>query len=96
MNHGHRHAVFRHAGSLGTGSGGRVLQIAEAVLRHVGTGTIDYLPLRAGETAGAVVKADLTTQHDLYPKGKRLVTLDEGIGRTVAYYRALFEKTATV
>ena len=86
---------FEHVIEAGTGADTTVLQIAETVIRHIGSGTIDYLPLRAGETAGAVVKADLATQHDLYPQGKKLLNLDAGIGLAVYYYADLFRETAT-
>lgn len=78
----------------GTGADTTVLQIAEAVVRHLGTGTIEHLPLRAGETPGAVVKADVTTHDYLYPEGKDLLPLDAGIGLSVYYYADLFRKTA--
>lgn len=72
----------------GTGADTTVLEIAETVLAATpdSTSHIVNLPLRAGETAGAVVKADTTTHALLYPNGKELVPLEEGIARTVEYY----------
>lgn len=83
MEQGH----FKHPIDAGTGADTTVNDIAEAVVREVGKGTIEYLPLRAGESPGAVVRANIETQTSLYPEGKKLVSLEDGIGRTVAFYR---------
>lgn len=77
-----------HPIEAGTGASTTVNEIAEAVVREVGQGRIDHLPLRDGESPGAVVKADPETHKLIYPDGKSLVDLEDGIQRTVAFYRA--------
>lgn len=71
----------------GTGADTTVLEIAEAVIREVGQGEIKFLPLRPGETPGAVVKADVHTHDVLYPEGFPFRSLENGLAETVAYYR---------
>lgn len=71
----------------GTGRDTTVLEIAEAVIRETGQGAIEFLPLRPGETPGAVVKADVATQEALYPEGFPFRSLENGLAETVAFYR---------
>ena len=71
----------------GTGRDTTVLDIAKAVVAEVGQGEIQHIPLRAGETPGAVVKADLSTHGGLYPEGYAFRSLENGLAETVAYYR---------
>lgn len=79
---------FIHVLEAGTGADTTVLDIAEAVIREVGSGSIVHLPLRPGETPGAVVKADPSTLNVIYgPEGRAFVPLPEGVRRTVEYYR---------
>lgn len=80
----------------GTGANTTVLDIAETVVRYVGEGRIEHLPLRAGETPGAVVRANTDTHAAIYPNGKRLMSLDEGTRQTVQYYRSVFKNSAVV
>ena len=87
-----RDGAFPHVIEAGTGRETTVLDIAEQVVKTVGQGTINFLPLRPGETPGAVVKADPDTQNVLYPAAgggslKRLITLEDGVARTVEWYR---------
>ncbi|WNN94982.1 UDP-glucose dehydrogenase [Microbacterium phage Magritte] len=76
----------------GTGANTTVFEIAEAVIREVGQGSIEFLPLRPGETPGAVVKADVTTHEFLYPEGFPFRSLENGLAETVAFYRKHQEK----
>lgn len=76
----------------GTGRDTTVLEIAQAVVKEVGQGEIRFLPLRPGETPGAVVKADLSTQRALYGDGFKFRSLENGLAETVAYYRYWLEK----
>jgi len=85
---------FEEVIEAGTGANTTVLQIAETVIRHLGSGTIEHLPLRSGETPGAVVKAAVGTHELVYPDGKDLLSLDAGIGLSVIYYADLFRNTA--
>lgn len=71
----------------GTGRDTTVLEIAQEVVRQAKTGTITHLPLRGGETPGAVVKADTSTHVHVYPEGRNFVSLEDGIEKTLAYYR---------
>ena len=50
---------------------------------------IDHIPLRDGETPGAVVQADITTLEELLPYGihpAAFRTLEEVVEDTVPYY----------
>lgn len=80
----------------GTGEYRTVKDVAEAVIAEVGSGRIEFLPLRQGETAEAIIQADISTQAFVYPEGKTFVGLDTGLPRTVAYYRALFQEFAVL
>lgn len=77
----------------GTGADTTVNDIAETVLEAVRAAGVDteskivHIPLRAGETPGAVVKANVTTQYALYPEGREFIGLGVGVGRAVEYYR---------
>lgn len=78
----------------GTGANTTVLEIAQTVAELVSIRLekepvkIKHLPLRPGETPGAVVKADTTTHSYLYPDGTKLVPLYEGVAATVSYYQS--------
>lgn len=79
---------FIHVLEAGTGANTTVLEIAETVVQEVGSGTIVHLPLRLGETPGAIVKADPSTLNVLYgPEGREFVPLGEGVRRTVEFYQ---------
>lgn len=86
--HGHLPNVVE----AGTGLDTTVNFIAETVLEAVraaginSTSQIKHIPLRSGETPGAVVKANKDSQSSLYPDGKLLTGLSIGVGRTVQYY----------
>jgi UDP-glucose 4-epimerase len=70
----------------GTGRRTTVLDIARTVGRVVGDPDIKHLPMRPGETPGAVVLADPATMKVLGPR-PALITLEQGIAETVAWYR---------
>lgn len=88
LHHTVEHGPLDSVLEAGTGADTTVSEIAHRVVEEVGGGIINHLPLRAGETPGAVVKADIATHALIYPNGKELVSLEDGIRRTVAYYRA--------
>lgn len=71
----------------GTGRATTVLQIAEEVIAASGRGDIIHLPMRPGETPGAVVLGDPETLRPLNVRAADLVPLEDGVRRTVSYYR---------
>lgn len=71
----------------GTGRHTTVLDIAKAVIAEVGAGHIEHLPMRAGETPGAVVVADTTTLGVVGVDPASLVRLEDGLMPTVKYFR---------
>lgn len=74
----------------GTGERTTVLHIANTVIEAVGSGHIEHLPMRQGETPGAVVLADTEPMERLLSiHPKNFTTLDEGVRRTVDYYRTV-------
>ncbi len=78
----------------GTGANTTVNMIALAVAQYVTEHysrnvQIDHIPLRDGETPGAVVQADITTLEELLPYGihpAAFRTLEEVVEDTVPYY----------
>jgi UDP-glucose 4-epimerase len=48
--------------------------------------TINHLPMRPGETNGAVVKADATTLNLIGMDVSELTTIDDGIGNSLEYF----------
>jgi len=78
----------------GTGANTTVNQIAETVAAYVSENyarpvNIDHIPLRDGETPGAVVQADVSTLEPLMPYGVHPAafrTLEEVVADTVPYY----------
>ncbi len=78
------HGVYDKIFGAGTGRKTTVKQIAEEVVRQVGTGTIEYVPMRPGEPVGATVLGNPET---LRPLGEfNFIPLEDGIAKTIAYY----------
>jgi UDP-glucose 4-epimerase len=76
----------------GNGLDTTVLEIAQEVQRAVedltgSTVAIKHLPMRPGETAGAVVKADTSTLSLIGASHTRFVSLGQGIHNTVQYFQ---------
>lgn len=69
----------------GTGRRTTVNEIAYTVIQLAGGINLRHLPMRPGETEHAVVMADPETLGDLRPE--QFVTLEDGIARTIPYYR---------
>lgn len=73
----------------GTGRKTTVNDIADMVIKIVGKGSVKHVPMRGGEPEHSVVLGDPKTLRPLYGgKVPDLVPLEEGIARTVEYYRA--------
>ena len=84
LNHGCYDRVFE----AGTGRRTTVNEIAETVNRTVGnTSGIEHIPMRAGEPEGSVVVGDPATLVPLGLSPTSLTTLEEGLKRTVIWYR---------
>jgi nucleoside-diphosphate-sugar epimerase len=79
----------------GSGQRTTVLEIAHLVQAEVAhqTGTfaaIEHLPMRPGETPGVEVRADTATLASLGIDTASFIGLEEGVRRTVSYYRSVF------
>jgi UDP-glucose 4-epimerase len=72
----------------GSGRDTTVLDIANAVVHCVGQGEIRHVPMRPGETPGAVVLADTGTLAPLGIKPDDLIALEQGVPTTVEYFRS--------
>lgn len=66
-----------------------VRQVAELVLDEVGGGALELLPMRPGEPARAVVKADTSTLASIGLDAARFVPLADGIAETVRWFRSV-------
>lgn len=74
----------------GTGRRTTVLDIANQVVKTVGRGQIEHVPMRPGETPGAVVLADTRAMSEyLGIRPHEFVPLERGVAHTVDYYRTL-------
>lgn len=76
----------------GSGNKTTVNDIADMVIRGVGNGSKVHLPMRPGESVGAVVLGDPNTLEDLLEfdvSPKRFTPLDQGVEETVKYFRSI-------
>lgn len=66
-----------------------VNEIAETIIARVGKGRIEHVPMRPGEEPGATVLGDPATLKplDIFPE--ELVSLRDGIDKTVEYYQSI-------
>jgi len=94
VNHGQyvyvpaRDSVNQVRFDAGTGLAITVQEIANKVIRYVGKGKICNVPMRPGEPSGSVVLGDPSTLGALFGgKVPVFMSLEEGIARTVEYYR---------
>lgn len=79
------HNVYDKAFEAGTGRHTTVKQVAEEVIKQVGKGSMNFVPMRPGEVSNSVVVGDPKT---LKPLGKfNFTTMEEGISKTIDYYR---------
>ncbi len=69
-----------------TGIGISVNNLVEKIIKLCDSkSTVQYLPMRAGEPSNAKVIADVTDLNENYKR--KLLTLDEGLAKTVLYYK---------
>jgi len=87
------HGAVKEPLSAGTGRRMSVDEIAQAVINEVGQGEITHLPMRRGETPGAVVLGDPSTLKLIGYNPDRLTRLETGLVRTVAYFRKYLDDT---
>lgn len=85
LEHTEQHGGIDTVLEAGTGRRTTVLDIAQTVVKEAGQGDITHLPMRPGETPGAVVLGDPGTLDMLGPRN--LTPLEDGISETVAWYR---------
>lgn len=83
------HGVYDRALEAGTGVAPTVNMIAARVLAAVPStrSRVVHVPMRAGEPERSVVVGDPRTLEPLGLRAEDLLTLDEGLARTVAFYR---------
>ena len=88
MDHGCYDRVFE----AGTGRQTTVLEIAEMVNRATGNkGGVKHLPMRPGEPERSVVLGDPNTLRPLGILPSDLTSLEQGIERTVKWYRDRYD-----
>lgn len=81
------HKTYDSVIDAGTGRETTVKQIAEEVIRQVGKGSMNFVPMRPGEPEHSKVVANVDT---LKPLGElKLKTLEEGIAETIEYYKTI-------
>lgn len=80
------HNVYDRVFEAGTGRHTSVKEIAEEVIRQVGTGSLNFVPMRPGEPEHSVVVGNPET---LLPLGELpLTSLEDGIRETIQAYRS--------
>jgi nucleoside-diphosphate-sugar epimerase len=82
------HGVFDRALEAGTGRHTTVNEIASMVIAAVGSGQIEHVPMRPGETPRSTVVADPRTLAPLGWDAERMIALERGVPETVTYYAA--------
>lgn len=89
LEHSWEHGACHDVLEAGTGRRTTVAQIAQMVLDEVGSGKgITYLPMRGGEPVDSVVVGDPRTLRWGIGYGDPLVRLEDGISRTVSWFKA--------
>lgn len=72
----------------GTGRNTSIQEIAELVIKTVGSGRIKNVPMRSGEPEGSIVIGNPATLRDLFDgEEPSLIQLEEGLEETANYYR---------
>lgn len=86
------HGVYATVFEAGTGVPTTVNQIAVEVIKQVGRGTIDHLPMRPGETPGVRVLANPETLHPILFDSSLFTTLADGLTKTIPFYQDHYEQ----
>lgn len=90
MEHAVDGKVYEKPFEVGYGERITVNQVAETVIRVAGSqSTLEHSPMRPGEEIGGVVLADPTTLEPLGISKADFVSLEDGLERTIKYYRNL-------
>jgi nucleoside-diphosphate-sugar epimerase len=82
------HGAFDRAFEAGTGRHTTVNEVAGMVIAAVGAGRIQHVPMRPGETPHSTVVAHPETLAPLGWDSERMISLEDGLPETVAYYAA--------
>lgn len=83
-----KHGVYDTPFEAGTGARTTVNDICREVYEQIGiTPQVLHTPMRAGEEPGAIVLGDPHTLRPLGIEPQDLVTLKEGVARTIEWYR---------
>jgi UDP-glucose 4-epimerase len=79
------HRVYDKIFEAGTGRKTTVREIAEEIIKQVGSGSLRFVSMRPGEPENSIVIGNPET---LKPLGHlNLITLEEGIAKTIPYYK---------
>jgi len=85
------HGVYNVAFEAGTGRATTVREIAEEVVKQVGSGSLVFAPMRPGEPENSIVLGNPETLKPLDGKGAismfPLIPLEEGLKSTIEWYR---------
>jgi len=81
------HGTYDEVFEAGTGRATTVNDIAAEVVRQVGKGVIEHVPMRPGEPEHSVVRGNPATLIPL--RMPELVSLEDGLVPTIGYYRGL-------
>lgn len=87
------HGIYDSVIEAGSGQRTSINYIAKKVIELAGSKSqIEYRPMRPGEIADSVVLADTATLIPLDYKLSEMVPLEEGLGKTIEYYKKNLEK----
>ena len=95
LNYTVENGYIDHVLEAGSGVSTTVNDIANKVVEVAGQGQINHLPMRKGETPGAIVLGDQSTLDILKPYGvdhEQFVDLTDGVGRAVEYFRGYLSR----
>lgn len=82
------HGVYDTTIEMGSGQGVTVNQIVETIVKKTGSSSsIMHREMRAGEKADSRLVADIDTLKPLGTYQESLTTLDEGLDKTIPWYR---------
>ncbi len=88
----HQHGCYDKVIEAGTGRPTTVNEIAQLVNRITGNDSeIEHVPMRAGEPENSIVLGDPSTLAPLGMSREMLTTLEDGMERTVRWYRESYD-----